>query len=207
MYCILHGLVRSKTKAKLWGVRRSSRRVIPTSRTGTPIPPHTATMEASSSRQSRRQTQLSRIEMSEVELDDDDDYIDHCDLPGPFWEDRLSELADYRKLHGHCNVPRNCCQQALQSEWRTKNCPTTGHVHRRGNVVDLERDEMEPRSPYRSGPLRIPSKFSYESRVRIIVNGMTPLQAKKANLLLSLRRTGKGPPGSPEKKKATLSKL
>jgi hypothetical protein len=21
------------------------------------------------------------------------------------WEDRLSELADYRKIHGHCNVP------------------------------------------------------------------------------------------------------
>jgi hypothetical protein len=23
------------------------------------------------------------------------------------WEDRLSELAEYRKIHGHCNVPRN----------------------------------------------------------------------------------------------------
>jgi hypothetical protein len=23
------------------------------------------------------------------------------------WEDRLSELADYRKIQGHCNVPRN----------------------------------------------------------------------------------------------------
>jgi hypothetical protein len=23
------------------------------------------------------------------------------------WEDRLSELADYRKIHGHCNVPKN----------------------------------------------------------------------------------------------------
>jgi hypothetical protein len=23
------------------------------------------------------------------------------------WEDRLSELADYRKNHGHCNVPQN----------------------------------------------------------------------------------------------------
>jgi hypothetical protein len=22
------------------------------------------------------------------------------------WEDRLSELADYRKIYGHCNVPR-----------------------------------------------------------------------------------------------------
>jgi hypothetical protein len=24
---------------------------------------------------------------------------------GTAWEDRLSELADYRKIHGHCNVP------------------------------------------------------------------------------------------------------
>ena len=22
------------------------------------------------------------------------------------WEDRLSELADYRKIYGHCNVPQ-----------------------------------------------------------------------------------------------------
>jgi hypothetical protein len=36
--------------------RRSSRRVIPTSRTGTPVLPPTATMEASSRRQSRHQT-------------------------------------------------------------------------------------------------------------------------------------------------------
>jgi hypothetical protein len=25
---------------------------------------------------------------------------------GTAWEDRLSELADYRKMHGHCNVPQ-----------------------------------------------------------------------------------------------------
>jgi hypothetical protein len=25
--------------------------------------------------------------------------------PCTAWEDRLSELADYRKIHGHCNVP------------------------------------------------------------------------------------------------------
>jgi hypothetical protein len=25
---------------------------------------------------------------------------------GAAWENRLSELADYRKIHGHCNVPR-----------------------------------------------------------------------------------------------------
>jgi hypothetical protein len=78
--------------------RRSSRRVIPTSSTGTPIlaaaataaaaattrrrncrrvipPPSTATVDVSTSRRSRRQTQLSPIESSEAKLEygDDDD--------------------------------------------------------------------------------------------------------------------------------------
>jgi hypothetical protein len=26
------------------------------------------------------------------------------------WEDRLSDLADYRKIHGHCNVPKATAQ-------------------------------------------------------------------------------------------------
>jgi hypothetical protein len=29
------------------------------------------------------------------------------DNRGAAWEDCLSELADYRKIHGHCNVPRS----------------------------------------------------------------------------------------------------
>ena len=42
---------------------------------------------------------------------------------GATWEDRLSELADYRKSHGHCNAPRLArwvgtqrCQYKLQQE-------------------------------------------------------------------------------------------
>jgi hypothetical protein len=86
--------------------RRSSRRVIPTISTSTPVSPSTATMEASSRRHSRRQTQFSRSKMIEVELDDD---ADHVDLLGPYryWEDRLSELVEYRTIHGHCNVPHS----------------------------------------------------------------------------------------------------
>jgi arsenate reductase-like glutaredoxin family protein len=30
---------------------------------------------------------------------------------GRQWEDRLSELADYRKIHGHCNVPKSWCSE------------------------------------------------------------------------------------------------
>jgi hypothetical protein len=28
------------------------------------------------------------------------------DSHGAAWDERLKELADYRKIHGHCNVPR-----------------------------------------------------------------------------------------------------
>jgi hypothetical protein len=30
------------------------------------------------------------------------------------WEDRLRELADYRKKHGHCNVPHNNCSDNIK---------------------------------------------------------------------------------------------
>jgi hypothetical protein len=29
------------------------------------------------------------------------------------WEDRLSELADYRVVHGHCNVPQRYKENAM----------------------------------------------------------------------------------------------
>jgi hypothetical protein len=31
------------------------------------------------------------------------------------WDDRLSELAAFRQIHGHCNVPRRYCEK--QSKW------------------------------------------------------------------------------------------
>jgi hypothetical protein len=33
------------------------------------------------------------------------------------WEDRLSELADYRKIHGHCNVPYTCSENTKLGQW------------------------------------------------------------------------------------------
>jgi hypothetical protein len=33
------------------------------------------------------------------------------------WEDRLSELAEYRRIHGHCNVPLNCSENAKLATW------------------------------------------------------------------------------------------
>jgi hypothetical protein len=39
---------------------------------------------------------------------------------GTAWEDRLSELADYRKLHGHCNVPKGYSENTKLATWVTK---------------------------------------------------------------------------------------
>jgi hypothetical protein len=33
------------------------------------------------------------------------------------WGSRLSELADYCKIHGHCNVPQNCNENAKLANW------------------------------------------------------------------------------------------
>jgi hypothetical protein len=39
------------------------------------------------------------------------------DCSGATWEDRLSELADYRKIHGHCNVPANYSENTQLANW------------------------------------------------------------------------------------------
>jgi predicted chitinase len=36
------------------------------------------------------------------------------------WEDRLSELADYRKMHGHCNVPYRYSENTKLGKWISK---------------------------------------------------------------------------------------
>jgi hypothetical protein len=33
------------------------------------------------------------------------------------WEVRLSELGDYRKVHGHCNVPKSYTENAKVATW------------------------------------------------------------------------------------------
>jgi hypothetical protein len=39
------------------------------------------------------------------------------DSYGAAWEDRLSELADYRKIHGHCNVPNRYSENKKLGWW------------------------------------------------------------------------------------------
>jgi hypothetical protein len=103
--------------------RRSSRRVIPTSSTGTTAPPpSTATVDVSTHRRSQRQTRLPLIETREAQPDDTDDAnaADDGDLSGSSWEKRLNELADYHKIHGHCNVPRNYNENTKLGRWVSK---------------------------------------------------------------------------------------
>jgi hypothetical protein len=46
------------------------------------------------------------------ELESLDFQWDRC---SPTWEDRLSELADYSKIHAHCNVSRN--ENPMLNKW------------------------------------------------------------------------------------------
>jgi hypothetical protein len=41
------------------------------------------------------------------------------DRRGASWEDRLSELADYHKIHGHCNVPKKYSENTKLGQWVT----------------------------------------------------------------------------------------
>jgi hypothetical protein len=36
------------------------------------------------------------------------------------WEDRLSELASYRKIHGHCNIPGSYSGNTKLGKWVSK---------------------------------------------------------------------------------------
>jgi hypothetical protein len=89
--------------------RRSSRHVLPTSGTASPAPPpSTATMDASIRRRSSRQTQL-------PPASDTSDDVRHS--PDPSREERLSELADYRKINGNCNVRRRDSENSKLGTW------------------------------------------------------------------------------------------
>jgi hypothetical protein len=39
------------------------------------------------------------------------------DSYGATWEDRLRDLTDYHKIHGHCNVPQNYSENVKLATW------------------------------------------------------------------------------------------
>jgi hypothetical protein len=86
------------------------------------LPPCTAAVEGSIRRTTGRQNHLPSFETSEEKLDgdnDDDDDVDDVSAPSlkASWETRISKLADYRKIHGHCNVPRRCSENLQLGTW------------------------------------------------------------------------------------------
>jgi hypothetical protein len=58
------------------------------------------------------------------------------------WEDRLSELADYRKVHGHCNVPKNCTGNAELGRWVTRQRDQHS-LHMKGKTSQLTLSRRE----------------------------------------------------------------
>jgi hypothetical protein len=52
------------------------------------------------------------------------------------WEDLLSELADYRKIHGDCNVPRNYGENAKLATW-VKNQRSTYRLYSKGEISPM----------------------------------------------------------------------
>jgi hypothetical protein len=100
-------------------LRRSSHGLIMASSTGASVPPSNATDVASTRRQSACQTktQLSPIETSKAQQLDGDDDANVGDCSRAFRGARLSELAEYRKLHGHCNVPRKYIENTKLANW------------------------------------------------------------------------------------------
>jgi hypothetical protein len=53
------------------------------------------------------------------------------------WQDRLTELAAYRKIHGHCNVPRFYSENIQLGTWVSKQ-KTEYRLHREGNTSKMK---------------------------------------------------------------------
>jgi hypothetical protein len=61
------------------------------------------------------------------------------------WKARLSELADYRKTHGHCNVPKNDSENVKLASWvATQRKQYKSHLGGRTAYITLSRiQELE----------------------------------------------------------------
>jgi hypothetical protein len=57
-----------------------------------------------------------------------------CDASG--WKSRLRELADYRKEHGHCNIPRNCSENSKLGKW-VADQRARYHLHVKGKTSSM----------------------------------------------------------------------
>jgi hypothetical protein len=71
----------------------------------------------------------------------------HCN-----WEDSLSELADYRKVHGHCNVPFRYSENGKLGRWvRTQRHQYGLHLKGKTSQITLPRIEALERLGFEWG--------------------------------------------------------
>jgi hypothetical protein len=62
------------------------------------------------------------------------------DRSAPAWEDRFSELADYHRIHGHCNVPKLYSENIKLGTWVS---------HQRGDYKMHLKGKPSPMTPLR----------------------------------------------------------
>jgi hypothetical protein len=76
---------------------------------------------------------------------------------GTVWDARMNELADYRKIHGHCNAPQNYSENTKLATWN-------GH----GAVWDAAGDaRMSELTVYRKihGHCNVPRRYSKNTKL------------------------------------------
>jgi hypothetical protein len=67
---------------------------------------------------------------------DNDDGDDESVLSGSSWKDRFNELADYRKIHGNCNVPIRYSKNKKLGTWVTTQ-RSNYRLHREGKTSHM----------------------------------------------------------------------
>jgi hypothetical protein len=61
------------------------------------------------------------------------------------WKARLIELADYREIYGHCNVPNRCSKNTKLSYWvATQRCQYRLHLAgKKSNMTAYRIQELD----------------------------------------------------------------
>jgi hypothetical protein len=59
-----------------------------------------------------------------------------------YWEERLSALAEYRKIHGHCNVPQDYSKNTTLAHW-VSNQRTNFSLHLEGKTSKMTLDRIQ----------------------------------------------------------------
>jgi hypothetical protein len=95
------------------------------------------------------------------------------DCSSAAWEERLNELVDYRKIHGHCNVPSSYSENSALAKWvPTQRKQYKLHLEGKASPMTLSRIqeleclgfEWKPSIIRRIGTLKKPSPDDGKTR-------------------------------------------